>query len=320
MNEDELNLVTLAQRFSDPEAARTYLEELRWPGGVPVCPFCGSEGGRLNRQPSGKRKAQKGVCKCKNKECRKQFTVTKGTVFESSHVNISLWMMCMFIMCASKKGVSAHQIHRMLHVTYKTAWFMCHRIRYAMNEGPLSELLGGIVEVDETYVGGKARGHKNAFTRKACVVGLVERGPKGRKRSVMVDRVTGKNLRAAIREHTAQSAEIHTDSYVGYSRVFMRQHHETVNHEKKEYARVRKDGTLVTTNTAEASFAIIKRAVYGTFHHVSKRHLHRYLSEFDFKWNTCKDSDGERTHAALSMIEGKRLLYRDSLAANTNPA
>ena len=131
MTSEELNLVTLAQRFADEDAARSYLEELRWAGGVPVCPFCGSEGGKLNRKPSVGRKAQKGVCKCKNKECRKQFTVTKGTVFESSHVGINLWMMCMFIMYASKKGVSAHQLHRILECQYKTAWFLAHRIRVA---------------------------------------------------------------------------------------------------------------------------------------------------------------------------------------------
>ncbi len=155
MESEELTLMTMARQFSDENKARTYLENLRWANGIPVCPFCQAIGGRINRKPSAGRKAQEGVCKCKNRECRKQFTVTKGTVFESSHVGISLWMMCIFIMCSSKKGVSALQISRMLDVTYKTAWFMCHRIRYAMDEGPMKAMLEGKVEVDETYVGGK---------------------------------------------------------------------------------------------------------------------------------------------------------------------
>ena len=316
MNAEELNLITLAQRFSDEDTARAYLEDLRWPDGKPVCPFCGHEGGRVNRKPSAGRKAQKGVCKCKNRECRKQFTVTKGTVFESSHVGINLWVMCMFIMCSSKKAVSAHQIHRMLGVTYKTAWFMCHRIRYAMTEGALGDLMDGIIEVDETYIGGKPRpgdGKKRKRGRgtdKMPVMVLVERG--GRAKSRPMKRLTGKNLKKEIIENVDESAAIMTDeygAYVGLDRHFSGGHH-TVNHGAGEYVR---DG-IVHSNTAESFFALFKRGIVGAFHHVSDKHLHRYCAEFDYRWSNRKITDGERTEKALSMIEGKRLLYRDSFA------
>lgn len=313
MDTDELTLMTLARQFSDEDKARAYLENLRWTNGVPVCPFCKSLGSRINRKPSSGRKAQAGVCKCKNPDCRKQFTVTKGTVFESSHVGISLWMMCIFIMCSSKKGVSALQISRMLDVTYKTAWFMCHRIRYAMEEGPMKSLLEGKVEVDETYVGGKPRPgdgkvHKRGRgTSKTPVMVLVERG--GRAISMPLKRVDANKLQMEIIENVHPDSAIRTDEHKGYSGIgkHFKGGHATVNHSRKQY----KNGDACT-NTAESYFAILKRGIYGTFHHVSKKHLHRYCSEFDFRWNSRKDSDSDRTKAGLSCIEGKRLKYRDS--------
>jgi transposase-like protein len=312
MNADELNLITLAQRFADDETARKHLESLRWPNGVPICPFCGGEGYRMERKESCGRKAQPGVCKCRNKECRKQFTVTKGTVFESSHVKIGTWLMCMFIMCASKKAVSAHQIHRMLGVTYKTAWFMCHRIRYAMDEGPLKDLLSGTVEVDETYVGGKRRGcgHLHSLDNKTPVVSLVERG--GRKRSVVMPKVIAVNLRAAVNAHVVKGSNVHTDEHKGYKSLKHEFKHGSVNHSANQYVRRFRDGSTITTNTVESSFSLLKRGIIGAFHHVSEKHLHRYCAEFDFRWNQRKVSDGARATAALTMIEGKRLKYRDS--------
>lgn len=312
MNAEEMTLVKLAQKFSDDDTAREYLENLRWTNGVPVCPFCGSEGYRINRKESAGRKAQKGVCKCTKPDCRKQFTVTKGTIFESSHVKISTWLMCMFIMCSSKKAISAHQIHRMLGVTYKTAWFMCHRVRYAMTEGPLKDMLKGTIEVDETYVGGKVsgKGLKAAWDNKVPVVSLVERG--GKKRSVVMPKVTAKNLRAAIEEHVEPYSYVHTDEHKGYKNLKRGFQHSSVNHSQKEYTRISPSGKLITTNTVESSFALIKRGIVGAFHHVSKHHLHRYLAEFDFRWNQRDVTDGERTISALRMTSGKRLLYRDS--------
>lgn len=310
-----MTLVQLAQKFADDDTAREYLENLRWTNGVPICPFCGSEGYRINRKESAGRKAQKGVCKCLRKECRKQFTVTKGTVFESSHVKISTWLMCMFIMCSSKKAISAHQIHRMLGVTYKTAWFMCHRIRYSMVEGQLKALLKGTVEVDETYVGGKVRGqgHKAGWENKMPVVSLVERG--GRKRSLVMQKVTAKNLRAAVFEHVEVGSHVHTDEHKGYKSLKSDFQHGSVNHSEKQYVRRFKDGKVITTNTVESSFALLKRGIVGAFHHVSKKHLHRYVSEFDFRWNNRKTTDGERAVLGLQTIGGKRLMYRDSLRA-----
>ena len=313
MNDEELTLMNLARKYSDEDTARTYLENLRWPAGIPVCPFCSSEGSRINRKASCGRKAQKGVCKCKSPECRKQFTVTKGTVFESSHVGISLWMMAMFIMCSSKKGVSAHQIHRMLSVTYKTAWFMCHRIRYAMEEGPMRELLEGKVEVDETYVGGKPRPgdgkvHKRGRgTSKTPVMVLVERD--GRAMSKPLERVDANTLQREIIENVHPLSAIRTDEHLGYKGIgkHFEGGHLAVNHSRKQY----KKGDACT-NTAESYFAILKRGVYGTFHHVSKKHLHRYCGEFDFRWNNRKVSDSDRTKSGLGSIEGKRLKYRDS--------
>lgn len=316
MNAEEMTLVQLAKRFADEDAAREYLENLLWQNGVPVCPFCAAEGYRINRKASAGRKAQKGVCKCSAKECRKQFSVTKGTVFESSHVPISTWLMCMFIMCSSKKGVSAHQIHRMLEVTYKTAWFMCHRIRYAMDAGPLKELLKGTIEIDETYVGGKVRGqgHAAGWANKTPVVSLVERG--GNKRSVVMPKVTAKNLRAAVVDHVEEYSFVNTDEHKGYKNLKRGFQHASVNHSAGEYQRKTPSGRTVTTNTVESSFALIKRGIYGSFHHVSKKHLPRYLAEFDFRWNERDVTDGERTVSALHMARGKRLMYRDSSGAD----
>lgn len=315
MNAEEMTLVQLAKRFADEDKAREYLENLLWANGVPVCPFCGAEGYRINRQPSAGRKAQKGVCKCSGKECRKQFTVTKGTVFESSHVSISTWLMCVFIMCSSKKAISAHQIHRMLGVTYKTAWFMCHRVRYAMDAGPLKELLKGTIEVDETYVGGKVHGKglKAAWDNKTPVVSLVERG--GKKRSVVMPKVTGKNLRAAVVEHVEPYSYVHTDEHKGYKNLKRGFQHACVNHAAKEYSRISPSGKKITTNTVESSFSLLKRGIVGAYHHVSKEHLHRYVAEFDFRWNERDVTDGERSVSALHKARGKRLMYRDSLGA-----
>src|SRR5688572_9978939 len=174
---EDLNLVKLAQEYSDNNKARELLESLRWPNG-PVCPHCANDGKAkaiytITPLAESKRPARKGLYKCG--ACRKQFTVTVGTIFEDSHISIGKWLMAIFLLCSSKKGMSAHQLHRMLDITYKSAWFMAHRIRFAMGDGPLAELLKGTVEIDETFVGGKGD-IESKHLRKTPVMALVERG------------------------------------------------------------------------------------------------------------------------------------------------
>jgi len=309
------NLVDLARYFSGEDKARAFLEKLRWPDG-PVCPHCGvvGEAYRLKPTANGKNHVREGVWKCP--DCQEQFTVTVGTIFEDTHIPLSKWLFAIHLMCASKKGMSAHQLHRMLGITYKSAWFMAHRIRLAMRREPLrSRLKGklkGTVEVDETYIGGKRRGQKRGrpgpTSNKVPVVSLVER--QGSVRSFPVDRVTSNNLREIMREHIRPQAGIMTDDFSAYGFVkkdFAR--HDRIAHSKGTYVRHAR-GRSIHTNTAENFFSILKRGVTGVYHHWSKRHLPRYLSEFDFRYNTRKTTDGERAALAIRGAEGKRLTYR----------
>jgi transposase-like protein len=313
-NDTTLNLANLAKYFSDEDAAREFLEFRRWPNGT-VCPHCKAEGAyKLTAKEGSKSPVRKGVWKCK--ACRKQFTVKVGTIFEDSHIPLSKWLLAIHLLSASKKGHSAHQIHRMLGVTYKSAWFMMHRIRYAMTQEPMASKLSGIVEVDETYVGGKAK-NMHASVRKekiqgrgavgkAPVVTLVER--EGRVKTMYMEDVTGENLKAALQDCIIPTAQIMTDESPSYGfahDAFAA--HETVNHKRGEY--VRGDAHI---NTSESVHALLKRGIIGTYHHVSKLHLHRYLSEFDFRFNMRQVADGERTLELIKGFEGKRLMYRDS--------
>jgi transposase-like protein len=303
MENAELGIIEIAQRFPDSLSAAEFLESIRWPNG-PVCPHCGNDE-KHYKLPNKTRR----LWKCA--KCRKQFTVTVGTIFESSHVPLHKWLWAFYLICSSKKGMSAHQLHRALKVTYKTAWFMGHRIRYAMQQPPFTSRLAGVVEVDETYVGGKERNRKRADrqhkkgrgTGKTPVVTLVERG--GSVRSERVANVTGRELKGAIRRHVDPSARIVTDSFKSYAGIGKEYaSHETVNHALDEWAR-----GDVHTNTAENFFSILKRGIDGTYHHVSEAHLPRYLAEFDFRYNARKMTDSERTMAALAGAEGKRLTY-----------
>lgn len=300
-------------QFKDADKAREYLESLRWPHG-PVCPHCGV----INRAYKLEGKAHRpGVYKCA--DCREQFTVTVGTVFERSKIALNVWLQAVHLMCASKKGISAKQLQRMLGVTYKTAWFMCHRIREAMTANP-TDLLGGpgssgIVEADETYWGTAkdAEGVKypaktgGGYSPKMKIFSLVER--QGAKRTFHVPNVTAATLGPILKSQVAQSARLMTDEATYYKKIGNHfASHESVNHSKEEY--VRGD---VTSNTAESSFAILKRGLVGTFHSVSEQHLQRYAHEFDFKWNTRTSlgfNDLMRTDEALKGITGKRLTYR----------
>ncbi len=301
----DLNIT--APHFHDENAARKLLESIRWPDG-PVCPQCKNAGAYAMKSKPGTKKPMKpGMYKCK--ACRKKFSVTVGTLFEKSHIPLAKWLLAFAWICASKKGISSHQLHRMLGLSYKSAWFMSHRIRLAMERGTFDnpEKLAGIVEVDETYVGGKARGARGRSTKKKTpVFSLVQRG--GDVRSRVVERVTAKSLKGAIREEVEPEARVMTDgfsSYQGLGKEFAE--HGVINHSAGIYA----EGDI-HTNTVESYFSLLKRGIIGAFHHVSKQHLHRYLAEFDFRFSLRKMSDWERTLVALLGIEGKRLMYRDS--------
>lgn len=289
------------------DQAREYLENIRWPNG-PVCPHCGStEATRLTGTST-----TPGTCKCKAKECRKKFTVRVGTIFESSHIPLRNWVIAFHLMCSSKKGISAHQIHRSLGCTYKTAWFMCHRIRHAMDQGSFT--LTGTVEVDETYVGGKPRkggppAPRGGATSKAPVVVLVERD--GKAIAKPMQNVTMSTLRKEMNALIARDAVLMTDESALYTETGKgyAEHH-TVKHSAGEYGRRSDNGLKINNNTAESFFAMLKRGHYGVYHKMSKHHLFRYCNEFSFRWSHKGDTDSERRDAAIRGAEGKRLTYR----------
>ena len=319
----------IAPHFSDPDKAREFLEAKRWPSG-PVCPHCGVEGEAYRieadlRNKTAKTHARKGVWKCA--ACREQFTVTVGTIMEDSHIPLHKWLLAFHLLCASKKGMSAHQLHRMLGVTYKSAWFMAHRIRYAMTQEPLSSKLTGTIEVDETYIGGKRKAgptkyqwtasgrakpmprHAHPRMDKAAVVSVLQRG--GRVQSMHMERVTSENLKPVIQQMVDESAHLMTDSRTALRFASNERKHDKVNHARGEYARY-EDGVCISTNAVEGFFGNLKRGINGVYHHVGKHHLHRYLSEFDFRYNARDVSDVERRDLAIKQVGGKRLMYRDS--------
>ncbi len=327
-----MNLNFIAKHFTDAEAAREFFERQRWPEGT-VCPFCGviGEAYRLKAKPDSKSPVRPGVWKCKG--CRKQFTVTKGTIFEDSHIPLNIWLMTIHLVCSSKKGMSAHQIHRMLGITYKSAWFMVHRLRYATTQDQFAEQLTGIIEVDEAYIGGRRTSkHRKAQAKareaagrpldnvsptdgKQAVVSMVQRG--GDVRSHHVKRVTSANLRPIINWNIEYGARIMTDSGTVLHGAIHPRRHDQVNHTEYEYGRY-EDGVCITTNSVEGFFSLLKRGINGTYHHVSGKHLHRYLSEFDFKYNSRKIQDGERTCRLIRRASGKRLMYKTLIADPAN--
>lgn len=306
--------------FQDPDKARVYLEALRWPNG-PICPHCGVVSkdhyalqGEAHRV---------GLWKCK--DCREQFSVTVGTVFERSKIALHIWLQAVYLLCTSKKGMSSKQLERMLGVTYKTAWFMSHRIREAFKTNPSGPLggAGKIVEADETYYGtesgqsrktlkgeyGKRAIGSRALDQMNKIVSLVERD--GSVRSFHVADITGANLKKVLTCQIHPDTHLMTDSSFRYNEIkraksFAKISH--VNHSKKEYVRGN-----VTTNTVEGYFSILKRGLIGTYHHVSSNHLQRYVTEFDFRYNNRTAlgvDDAQRTNEALKGISGKRLTYR----------
>jgi transposase-like protein len=305
-----------AKIYNDETAARRHLEKLQWPDG-PVCPHCGvvNEATAL----SGK-STRPGVYKCR--PCQKPFSVTVGTVFERSHIPLTKWLLATELLTSSKKGISAHQLHRMLDVTYKTAWFMAHRIREAMTptaaeQGPLGGE-GKIVEADETYTGKKDGKRKAAgaggYGHKRTVLSLVERG--GKIRSFKIGSATKSEIVPALRKHIDPASTLHTDGAQVYKFAPVASH-ESVDH-KEEYVRTGKTGEKVHTNMLEGFFSVFKRGMVGTYQHCGEQHLNRYLSEFDFRMNhriALGFDDTMRAEVALKGISGKRLTYRRTHAA-----
>lgn len=298
MNADYLDL----SKFTEDQA-RDYLESIRWANGR-TCPHCNSEKSyKLNPKKNSNKPVRKGVYKCS--KCRKQFTVMVGTIFSDSHIPLNKWLISIYLMASSKKGISSNQLHRMLGVTYKSAWFMTHRIRYAMQQTYRNKL-NGIIEADETFIGGKSRriGRQTGFENKTPVVSLVQR--EGNVRSFVVDTVSSRNLKRILNENVDNTSNLITDEgrwYINAGKDF--NSHKVVNHSKFEY--VRGD---ITTNTVEGYFGLLKRGVNGTFHHISREHLHRYLAEFDFRYNLRKLKDKEIAPIIIKGFEGKRLTYK----------
>ena len=286
--------------FTDPDAAREALEAERWPDG-PVCPHCG--GWEKIGKVQGK-SHRPGLYYCG--DCEGQFTVTVGTVFERSKIALNKWWLAAHLLSSSKKGISTHQLHRMLGVTYKTAWFMSHRIREAMREGGLSPfgMGGGTVEVDETFIGRKkGMPKRHGYEHKHKVLALVERG--GRARSMVVDDLRTSTVAPIVRKNVAREARLMTDE----ARHYIKVGREYANHhEAKEYVRGE-----AHTNTIEGFFSIFKRGMKGVYQHCGEQHLHRYLAEFDFRYNNRTAlgvEDAERTKRIMQGAEGKRLTYR----------
>ena len=299
--------------FTDESKAREYLESVRWANG-PICPHCGSV---ENITRLAGESTRPGLHQCN--ECSGHFTVTVGTLYERSHIPLHKWLMATHLMCASKKGISSLQLSRMLGLTYKSAWFMTHRIRESMvttPEGPLGSG-GGIVEADETYWGTSPRSQRAKAIRKAGgkvsgddkqkIIALVERN--GNVRSFHVASVNGETLKAVLHGNIAKDAKLMTDDLRMYRRIGKHfASHDAVNHSKGEYVRGN-----ASTNTVESFFALFKRGLVGTFHHVSPNHLGRYLTEFDFRYcarSALGYTDAQRTELALKGIGGKRLTYR----------
>jgi transposase-like protein len=320
----------LAKRyFNNEKAAFKHLEKLLWKDGV-VCPKCGTvdRAGQLEGVKGKNGKVRLGLWKCY--ECRKQFTVRVGTVFESAHIPLHKCLQAVHLIASSKKGISSHQLHRILEIQYKSAWFLAHRIREAMRDGSLAPMGGSgkVVEVDETFTGrlqGQKKNSRGGTAHKNVVLTLVERG--GAARSFHIDSTSIADIAPILRANLRKESGLMTDEarhYMEVGREFAS--HDAVNHGEDEYVRYwnevtnkKRDGkpvvetTVITTNTVEGYYSIFKRGMKGIYQHCSEKHLHRYLAEFDFRYSNRSAlgvEDIERAVRALAGAKGKRLTYR----------
>jgi transposase-like protein len=299
-----------APHFHNEEAAYAYVEARLWPNG-PVCPFCGAEGEKIGRLTG--ESSRPGLRKCY--ACRKQFTVKMGTVFESSHAPLRLWLQAVYMICSSKKGISTRQLQRTLGVGMKTAWFMGHRIRFAMDPGPKAGPIGGqgkIVEADETFLTNSPKTKKRpGYQHKIAILSLVERD--GPIRSIVLAKPPNKpEIMMALHRHVHPESTLHTDGAQYYKFTGAVVKHRSVNHSVGEYARM-EEGESVHVNTLEGFFSVFKRGMVGVYQHVESQHLHRYVAEFDFRQNTRARlgvDDVSRAEIALQGMKGKRLTYR----------
>jgi transposase-like protein len=299
--------------FTDETAAREALELFVWPNGT-VCPHCGNVDQTKLAKAQGK-KVRPGLWYCS--ECNGQFTATVGTVFEHSKVPLTKWWLAMHLIGSSKKGVSSHQIHRSLGVTYKTAWFMMHRIREAMRVGGLAPMggEGSIVEIDETFIGRKdgVEKAKAGFGHKNVVLSLVERG--GEVRSFHVDSTKREDIIPIVKANIAKETHVMTDESVTYARLGDHfEKHGSVDHSREEWGYTdRRTGTKINTNTVEGYYSVFKKGMKGVYQHCSEKHLHRYVAEFDFRYSNRSAlgvEDAERVSKIAAGITGKRLTYR----------
>ena len=303
-----MNDIFSAPHFRDDEAARKFLEGILWPNG-PVCAHCGVIGHAYETKRAG-------VLRCAETACRKDFTVTMKTVMERSHIALHKWLQGFHLMTSSKKGFSAHQLHRTLGITYRSAWFMWHRIREAMRAGGLAPMggEGEVVEADETYIGRKeGKEIKKGVGHKRTVLTLVERG--GAAGSFHIDAAKVSEIVPIVRANLDRETHLMTDEAAHYSRVGKEfQRHDKVEHARGEYGYTdRKTGAKIHTNTVEGYYSIFKRGMKGVYQHCGEQHLHRYLAEFDFRYSNRSAlgvDDKERARRAVTGAAGKRLTYQ----------
>jgi len=302
------NLKEFIATMPDEKQCRAYIENSRW-NGSPFCPHCSST--KPYKLKDGK------TYRCSSKTCRKDFTITVGTVMENTNISLFTWLTAIYIISAHKKGISSCQLARDLGVTQATAWFLLHRIRFAMGE-PMSEPLNNIVEIDETHVGGKLdnmnktrrkKWQDSGLDNKVAVMGLLER--KGKAKLTVIGKSSFKDL---VKLNVLPTANLMTDSHLGYKGLDQEYaSHETVNHSENEFKR-----DNVYTNSVEGFFSLFKRTIFGTYHQISPKHLHRYCAETTYRFNSRKITDKQRFEMTVSNMEG-RLKYKDLIGIKEPP-
>ncbi len=296
------NIIQLTETFKDEQTCRDYLAKLRWVNGKANCPYCKSK--KVYKIENGKR------FKCANKECHKKFSVTVGTIFENTKIPLRKWFIAIYLITSHKKGISSCQLARDLGITQKSAWFVLHRVREMLKE-KLPQSLEGVVEIDETYVGGKQsnkhkskRIGKQGAHSKTPVVGLVQR--EGKVRSKAVESGKAKDVVPVMLKNVKPGAVVITDENGMYKNLNGYYQHHSVNHSAEEYVR----GSIYT-NTIEGYFSLLKRGIIGIYHHVSDKHLSRYLDEFNYRYNAKEDTQEERFAEAIFQSDGRRLKYEN---------